>query len=316
MTTPITQRFAGPRAARSRTTAPRHTLFLGLLFAAACASSETTAPVASDTSSTSTSSAADAARDASDADALAARRRPPARDYTEAELEALAQGPEVAALREPWANAPAPDRSFHVTMSDGTRLALSLYFPVGFDQARGKAPVAYIETWYGRRIEATGTAIDLYRAAGFVVAIADPRGFGASFGTQTTFLTDEVRRDQKEMIAWLSAQSWSNGQVAAVGISISSTQAEAMAASGAPALKAAILRSSDSDHYNANLFPGGLSNVRMLDLVNGVTELMRGEPCLADPAACPQWPIAPVDGDADYSLLRAAFQDHQSNVRG
>jgi len=34
----------------------------------------------SDTSSTSTSSAADAARDASEADALAARRRPPARD--------------------------------------------------------------------------------------------------------------------------------------------------------------------------------------------------------------------------------------------
>jgi len=306
-----TPRSTSPRPARSRTPAPRHTLLLGLLFAAACGSSETA------TSPGSPAAAGPGAADpGNETEALAARRRPPVMDYTQAELEALAQTPEIAALLEPWAPPPAPDRSFHVTVSDGTRLALSLYFPAGFDQTNGKAPIAYVETWYGRRMEANGHAIDRYRAAGFVVAISDPRGFGSSFGTQTSFLTDDVRRDQKEMIAWLASQSWSTGQVVAVGISISSTQAEAMAASGAPALKGAIVRASDFDHYNNNLFPGGLSNTRMLNLVADVTAMTRGEPCLADPAVCPQWPLAPVDGDTDYSLLRAAFQEHQTNFRG
>jgi len=311
MRTPMPQRSTGPHPTPPRTLAPRRSLLLGLLFAAACGSSETTAPL-----DPTAAGASSAAEPGNEADALAARRRPPIKDYTQDELEALAQAPEVASLVEPWAPPPAPDRSFYVTVSDGTRLALSLYFPAGFDQTNGKAPVAYLETWYGRRMEANGAAIDLYRAAGFVVAIGDPRGFGSSFGTQTSFLTDDVRRDQKEMIAWLGGQSWSTGQVVAVGISISSTQAEAMAASGAPALKAAIIRASDFDHYNNNLFPGGLSNTRMLNLVADVSGMTRGEPCLADPAICPQWPLAPVDGDTDYSLLRAAFQDHQTNFRG
>jgi putative CocE/NonD family hydrolase len=249
-------------------------------------------------------------------ESLQARTRPVPPEFTEAELGALAESPAVHALNEPFASAPPPSRSQFVTMADGTRLAISLYFPTGFDEVVDKAPTVYIESWYGRAVEATGTAIDLYRASGFVVALADPRGFGASFGWQTAFMTADVRRDQRAMMAWLTSQSWSNGQVAAVGFSISGSHAEALAATGLPSVRAAVVRAGDFDHYVNNIFPGGVPNTRMMGFVSFLTDWMRGEPCVADLSTCSQMGVAPVDGDADFTSLQAAFRDHQSNLRG
>ena len=244
--------------------------------------------------------------------------RPPAAEpeFSEAELEALASSPEVEMLGNPFAVPPNPDQSVYVTMSDGTRRAVSLWFPPGVAASATRAPVVYIDAWYGRGFEAPATAIDLYRAGGFIVAIGDLRGMGASFGSLPTFMTSEVRRDGKELVAWLASQPWSNGKVAVVGFSISSTYAEAIAASGAPALKAAIVRSSDFDQYAGNVFPGGLPNARMMDLVTQITTGMRGEACVADLATCGEAFIPPVDGDTDLRLLQAAFRDHASNMRG
>jgi uncharacterized protein len=251
-----------------------------------------------------------------DESSMEQRGRPQPADYTQAELEALAQTPAVVSLNGPFADAPPPSRSLHVTMPDGTRRAVSLYFPAAFDTASSRAPVVYIEAWYGRGVEATATAIELYRGAGFVVAISDLRGVGASFGALPAFMTPEVRQEQREMIAWLAAQPWSNGKVAAEGFSISATYAEAMAASGAPALKAAIIRASDFDQYANNVFPGGVPNPRMMGLITKITTWMRGEPCIAELGVCPILGLPPVDADTDFSLLQAALVEHQTNVRG
>jgi putative CocE/NonD family hydrolase len=259
-----------------------------------------------------TSSAADTGaeidQNAASVDSLSTSRFVP--EYTQEELLALAESPEVMSNNDPFANAPPRSESRYVTVSDGTRLALSLYFPAGFDRAKSKAPIAFVESWYPRdHNEATGTAIDLYRQAGFVVAIGDPRGFGASFGAQPGFLQERVRKDQVELIAWLSAQPWSSGQVAAVGFSISGTHAEAMAASGAPTLKAAIIRESDFDNYTNNLFPGGVPNLGGIDFVTFLMAWMQGGLC-PDISQCG---IDPVDGDDDYSLVRAAVAEHVNN---
>lgn len=236
-------------------------------------------------------------------------------DFTEEELEQIASSEAVTSALEPFHNSPPPDKSLYVTMSDGVRIALSLYFPPGFDSAKSKAPVTYTETWYTRRQEATGEAVDLYRNAGFVVAIADPRGFGASFGSQSGYTTPAQRSDQREMIAWLASQPWSNGKVSAVGISVSAMVAEAMLASGAPSLKAGIIRETEWDQYAENLYPGGIPNLRMHQLVLDVLGgLNRAEPCLADAAACEQFGFGPVEGDEDYTLVRQALQEHQNNV--
>jgi putative CocE/NonD family hydrolase len=238
----------------------------------------------------------------------------PAPDYTDEELEQLAMSDDVQRNLEPFRAAPTPDRAIHVMMSDGVRIAVDLYFPPGFDYGSGKAPSVYIETWYTRGREAPGNAIDLYRDAGFVVAIADPRGFGASFGSQSGYVTKEERSDQREMVAWLSTQPWSDGNVAAVGISVSAMLAEAVLASGAPALEAGIVRATEFDQYTENLFPGGIPNAAIQGMIGEVLGLHRGEPCLTIPAACPEMQLGPVTGDDDFSLLRQALTDHQNNV--
>lgn len=241
----------------------------------------------------------------------AALRQP---DYTQSELEELAASPEVQAALEPFHTGPAPDEQRYVAMSDGVRIAVSLYYPPDLDLTAGSAPAVYVETWYTRSVEARGIPIQLYLDAGIVVAIADPRGFGASFGTLDGVLSERQRSDQQEMIAWLAAQSWSSGKVAAAGISVSAMQAEAMADSGAPALRAAVIRETEFDQYAENLYAGGAPNPRMHGLIAMVMGWMRGDACVADLAACSQLGIAGVDEDTDQRLLQAAMMDHQSNI--
>lgn len=279
-----------------------HAIALTLLIGEACAG-----PTAAE-------SEPDVAAQVAEAAPSDARARP--RTYTREELEELATSEAVDLLNNPFANVPAADRSVYVTMSDGTRRAVSLWFPPGFDATVGRAPLVYVDAWYGRGFEAPGTAIDLYRGGGFVVAIGDLRGMGASFGSLPTFMTDQVRNDQRELVAWFASQPWSNGKVAVAGWSISATYAEATAASGAPALRAAIIRASDFDQYADNVFPGGVPNARIMNLVTEMTTGMRGEACVADIMTCAKSGIAPVDGDTDFRLLQAAFRDHQSNMRG
>jgi putative CocE/NonD family hydrolase len=247
---------------------------------------------------------------------LRAQQAPATPDYTDDELAELADSREVREANEPFRPAPAPDESLYVSMPDGARLALDLYYPPGLDRARGRAPTAFIDAWYSRGVEATTAAIELYRSAGFAVAIGDARGFGASFGAQPSFLTPEERADQKEMVAWLAARPWSDGNVAALGLSLSGSTAEALAASGAPALRAAVIRASDFDQYAHNLLPGGIPNPRMLNLVAWLTGWMRGEPCASDLASCAQSGFTPVDADTDLTQLQAALREHSTNVDG
>ena len=148
------------------------------------------------------------------------------------------------------------DEARYITLSDGTRIALFFHFPDGFDAASSKVPVAFEETIYGHREEVTTTAVDLYRAAGFAVIVADARGTGASFGVQQ-WDHDSDRKDAREILAWIVAQPWSNGTVAPIGLSISGTYADLMTGLGVPAVKAAVVRAADFDHYADNMFPGG-----------------------------------------------------------
>jgi len=256
------------------------------------------------------SAVADVAGDIGDiAQSVTSKHGRPTPDYSSDELEALAASPEVLAGLKPFEPAPIPSRSHYVTVSDGTRLALSFYFPQGFDESSNNAPIAYIEGWYPRLEEAGAEAIDLFRKAGFVVAIGDPRGFGASFGAQPGFLLERARLDQLEIVEWLTAQRWSNGKIATVGFSISGTHAEGLAASGAPGLGAAVLRESDFDNYTNNLFPGGVPNLGMAEFVEFLLTWMHGGICPdGDVSQCF---IAPVDEDADFELLKAAFVEHQ-----
>ena len=238
----------------------------------------------------------------------------PAPDYTESELAALAASEAVQHNLEPFGQVPKRDASQYVRMADGVQIAVNLYFPTNFDRDNTRAPTVYAETWYTRGQEGRGQAIALYQRAGYVVVVADPRGLGASFGSQSSYLTQAQRNDEREILAWIAEQSWSNGRVAAIGASVSAMLAEAVLASGAPSLHAGIVRATEWDQYSQNLFPGGIPNTRIQALITGVLMDMRGVPCLQDTSNCEMY--GPVDGDENFVQLRAALREHQQNITG
>ena len=84
--------------------------------------------------------------------------------------------------------------------------------------------------------------------------------------------------------------------------------AEAMLASGAPALAAGVVRATELDQYSENLFVGGIPNPRIHGLIETVLGWMRAEPCAADIEACAAMGLGPVDGDVDFALLQAACE--------
>ena len=235
---------------------------------------------------------------------------------TAAELEALATSMELKKRDLAFWNSPPANEARFVTLPDDVRLAVSFYFPKGFDRASSKAPAVFIDSVYGRAEEATVTAISLYTDAGFVVAIGDARGFGASFGSSPGFNTAQQTQDEANIIRWISEQPWSDGNVAAAGHSVSAVFADSMTASGAPALKAAIIRAGDFDEYSLNMFPGGVPNLSILELATQLMEWHAGAACLQKLPACAELGLPPVDEDKDFQLLQAAMRDHQGNLKG
>jgi putative CocE/NonD family hydrolase len=131
---------------------------------------------------------------------------------------------------------------------------------------------------------------------------------------------DEEVRDSGEIIAWLSAQSWSNGRVATDGISYTGNTAELAAVPNHPALKAATPRFTDFDNYTQIHFPGGLqSRLYLANWGTFVKALDRNDVetlhSIPNMASYRRWlGIKPVDEDVDGMLLKAAIDDHKHNV--
>lgn len=236
-------------------------------------------------------------------------------DPTAAELAKLAETPELHVIDLPFEDAPAPSASQFVEMADGVKLAVSLYFPKGFDPSAERAPAVFEDSIYGRRVDAGTTAIELYNQAGYVVVIGDARGYAASFGSQQGFNTPQQTEDEAAVIGWMASQPWSNGKVAAIGHSVSAVFADSVTSSGAPALGAAIIRASDFDEYAHNMFPGGAPNLGILALAKELMEWHGGADCHLNLATCSQLGFLPVDGDPEFKLLQQAMVDHQANLR-
>lgn len=211
------------------------------------------------------------------------------------------------------------DVSYYLRMRDGTRLALSLYWPHAV-RPQKPAPVILIQTRYGRAIHFAGRAAgdaQRWRDAGYVVAIVDTRGSTASFGTRDVEIGPDEVRDMDEIAADLAAQPWSNGQIIATGVSYMADTADWITSRKAPAVIAAIPREADFDAYEDLFFPGGVLNQYMLEGWGSYTREIdlgrdgkgQGLDCRARAADCPKlFPVLqPVDADPDYRLVREAM---------
>lgn len=203
--------------------------------------------------------------------------------------------------------------SIYVPVRDGSRLALTIYRPaVDGEAVHEPYPVALEVTPYRARYHAPdGSIVASVEGAGgtdrpmvdltkhgYVVAVLDIRGKGASFGVRRGFQDRTEAQDSADVIEWLAAQPWSTGAVGMWGCSYTGgTQLQA-ASVAPPSLRAIFTGGSDYDKF-AFVRRGGI-------LAQFNTR----------PDEEPEVDLAtvPMDEDADGSLLREAVAQHAANT--
>ena len=200
--------------------------------------------------------------------------------------------------------------SLYVPVRDGTRLAVSIYRPAQNGAAVATPyPVVFVFTPYRARyrdeqgkIVETGLSAQLGLKGltdhGYVVAVADIRGKGASFGHRRGFQDRTEALDGRDLIQWLARQPWSTGKVGMLGCSYLGGTTLQVASTVPPALKAIFTGASDLDKYDF---------VRR----GGITAQFNTRP---DEPPSVDLATIPVDDDKDGSLLRAAVAQHAANT--
>ncbi len=241
--------------------------------------------------------------------------------------------------------------SQYVKVRDGTRIALDYYRPTRNGKLHEETlPVLVTMSRYQRSSFVAGRINTILDAMpylvkvlkhGYVIAVADVRGAGASWGSKTGYYPPEEARDSHDVIEWLGTRSWSNGNVGMYSASyLGITQL--FAAAEAPLhLKAIFPEVAWLDAYSF-VYPGGIFNlwpmyswcslVESADFAaplppgwKGIIEAERDRkavsraPCDCDVTPCVEIggttasPVTPVDEDHDGSMLAVATSQHRDN---
>lgn len=152
--------------------------------------------------------------------------------------------------------------SKYVAVRDGTGLAMNLYFPAENGKAiAGDVPTIFVATPYRARFldprsggvneVALSDRLGLRSllANGYAVAVADIRGKGASYGYRRGFQDRTEALDSRDLIEWLGAQDWGNGNVGMLGCSYLGGSTLHAATTAPPSLKAVFVGATDIDKY-------------------------------------------------------------------
>ena len=135
------------------------------------------------------------------------------------------------------------------------------------------------------------------------------RGTGASFGYRSTLLAPAEQEDANDLINWIVAQPWSDGNVGMMGPSYLATIQLLAAAQGNPHLKCIAPRYSLFDLYDI-VYPGGLLDNVFISAYKLAGTYLDGNKTLPELGI---WPSKPVDADKDGSLLAQATKEHEKN---
>ncbi|WP_291797662.1 CocE/NonD family hydrolase [Brevibacterium sp.] len=146
-----------------------------------------------------------------------------------------------------------------IPMRDGARLAARLWMPESAERRPQPAVLEYIP--YRKRDSTRGRdALNHPYIAGhgYVCARVDMRGSGDSEGVLVDEYRPQEQEDAEDVIAWLAAQPWCDGNVGMMGISWGGFNSLQLAARRPPALKAVISASATDDLYVDNMhYMGG-----------------------------------------------------------
>ena len=152
-----------------------------------------------------------------------------------------------------------------VRMRDGVELAVKIIGP----DAEGVFPALLVCSPYRiltmlkpalseREYSHAANAAYYFAERGYVSVTYDVRGTGASGGASVDLYTDADRQDGYDMVEWIAAQPWSNGNVGMWGKSYGAVATWQVAALAPPHLKAVIIRSGTEDLYRDWAYPGGV----------------------------------------------------------
>jgi predicted acyl esterase len=201
--------------------------------------------------------------------------------------------------------------SLYVPVRDGTQLAMNVYRPARDGVAVDTPlPVIFMFTPYRARYRnAEGAVVELSQARSFgldrllkageyVIAEADIRGKGASFGARRGFQDRTEALDGHDLVQWLAEQPWSNGIVGMAGCSYLGGSTVQVATTRPPALKAIFAGASDLDKF---------------DFVRngGIPAQFNTRP---DEPLSDDLMSIPMDADSDGSQLRTAVAEHAANT--
>jgi putative CocE/NonD family hydrolase len=203
--------------------------------------------------------------------------------------------------------------SEYVPVRDGTKLAVDVFRPAvdGKPVAEPLPIVLTYERYHKARFAEDGQIFSQLNGRGFpfletllengyIIAAADIRGGGASYGTREMEFMDSDATDAYDMIEWLAVQPYSDGNIGMYGVSYPGIT-QFMAASQTPeALKAIIPQMAPFDLY-AITYPNGIFNQMLWQTwTQGANE-----------GFDKQLPPVPVDADTDGSMAAAAQQEHR-----
>jgi predicted acyl esterase len=148
----------------------------------------------------------------------------------------------------------------YVKVSDGTEIAISIWYPAGFSKTDGKRwPALFEMDGYGGARNVNDTQFH-GRTSEYVVVYASVRGTGCSGGRFDLF-SDRSAQDGHEVIEdWLVRQPWSNGRVGITGHSYSGLTGFAVAETAPPHVKAVAVSGLIDDLYRGILYMGGIPN--------------------------------------------------------
>jgi predicted acyl esterase len=155
------------------------------------------------------------------------------------------------------------DTNASVTVRDGTTLVADIHRP----ESDGRFPALVAASPYPRQMQDLGApagfveagVTDFWVARGYVHVIANLRGTNGSGGTFNFFDAQE-RQDVHDLVEWVAAQPWCDGNVGMIGISyFAMTQVEA-AVERPPHLKAIFPLAVTTDLYEGASHHGLLSS--------------------------------------------------------
>ena len=198
--------------------------------------------------------------------------------------------------------------SQYLTMRDGTKLAIDIIHPAREGQvAREPLPVIWTHNRYRRAFKVGEKVRSMADSAlnqpllkhGYIIASADVRGSGASFGSWQGIFTKEETQDAYEITEWLASQPWCDGNIGMFGGSYLGITQLMTASTKPPHLKAIFPIVALFDMY-AFGYPGGVFYDDLIRTWSDLTKRLDTEMI-----------AAPVDDDKDETLLNAAIEEHK-----